>query len=187
MCKIAYKRWLRRNTGKKTNTLDIVNVPEPPHAITVIADRYYGDSQQQLQQQIVFSDGLGRLLQASRRVEQGLAYSRSEDGTLVLDGSDVPVQVQAAERWAVTGRTEYDNKGQVIRKYQPYYLDDWRYISDDSARENAYADTHVYDPTGREIKVITAKGFERRVQYFPWFAVNEDENDTAASLDASEQ
>lgn len=32
--------------------------------------------------------------------------------------------------------TEYGNKGQVIRTYQPYYLDDWRYVADDSTRNH---------------------------------------------------
>jgi hypothetical protein len=35
-----------------------------------------------------------------------------------------------------------------------------------------------YDPLGRLVQVITAKGYLRQNQYFPWFNVGEDENDT---------
>lgn len=33
---------------------------------------------------------------------------------------------------------------------------------------------------GRLIRVVTAKGYLRRTQYYPWFVVKEDENDTEA-------
>lgn len=59
-----------------------------------------------------------------------------------------------------------------------YFLNTWEYVSDDSARQDLYADTHHYDPPGREVSVVTAKGWQRRVLYTPWFVVNEDENDT---------
>ncbi|MBT0420168.1 hypothetical protein, partial [Morganella morganii] len=77
-------------------------------------------------------------------------------------------------------RTEYDNKGHAVRTYQPYFVNDWRYVSDDSARQDLYADTHYYDPLGREHQVITTQDYQRRTLYTPWFVVSEDENDTAA-------
>ena len=80
---------------------------------------------------------------------------------------------------AVTGRTEYDNKGQPVRVYRPYFLDSWRYVDNDSARADLYTDTHFYDPVGREWQVRTATGWFRRVMFTPWFIVSEDENDTA--------
>jgi hypothetical protein len=79
---------------------------------------------------------------------------------------------------ATSGKVEYDNKGQPVRSYQPYFIDDWRYLADTAMRSCGYADTHYYDATGREAQVITAKGYLRRNGYFPWFTVAEDENDT---------
>jgi hypothetical protein len=128
---------------------------------------------------IVFSDGFGRTLQSAQRVEPGEAYLREQHGNLRV-GDNGPIVNTAKQRWAVSGQVEYDNKGLAVRVYQPYFLNDWRYTSDDSS--HTYADTHVYDPLGREIKVITAKGYLRRTQYFPWFVISEDENDTAAEV-----
>lgn len=74
-----------------------------------------------------------------------------------------------------------------MRTWLPFYLDDWRWLSDDSAREGTYADTYVYDALGRQTKVVRAAGeevdgrwvhYEQRVQVYPWFTVAEDENDT---------
>lgn len=147
----------------------------PPHVLTLTTDRYDqgdGSAEQQIRQTVSFSDGFGRELQTSVRFEAGEAWQRMGGGTLITE------TVQTSTRWAVSGRTEYDNKGQAIRTYQPYFLNSWQWVKDDSARTDLYADTHYFDPLGREREVVTAKGYLRRTLYTPWFIVSEDENDT---------
>lgn len=151
----------------------------PPHVVTLTTDRYDSDNSQQIRQQVTFSDGFGRLLQAAVRQVDGEAWQRADNGSLVAGTNGVPATAATTSRWAVTGRTEYDNKGQPVRAYQPYFLNSWKYVSDDSARQDLYADIHFYDPVGREYQVQTAKGWLRRNFYTPWFVINEDENDTA--------
>ncbi|WP_240528425.1 toxin TcdB middle/C-terminal domain-containing protein [Kosakonia sacchari] len=152
------------------------NTKQPPHVLVLTTDRYdrgEGSGEQQIRQTVVFSDGFGRELQTSVRFEAGEAWQRAGDGTLITE------MAQTSNRWAVSGRTEYDNKGQAIRTYQPYFLNSWQWVKDDSAREDLYADSHYYDPLGREREVFTAKGYLRRTLYTPWFVVSEDENDLA--------
>jgi len=151
----------------------------PPHVVTLTTDRYDSDNAQQIRQQVAFSDGFGRVLQVATRQADGEAWQRAEEGSLVTGADGAPGTAETTFRWAVTGRTEYDNKGQPVRTYQPYFLNSWKYVSDDSARQDLYADTHCYDPSGREWQVITAKGWLRRTLFTPWFVVSEDENDTA--------
>lgn len=150
----------------------------PPHVVSLSTDLYDSDSEQQIRQQVTFSDGFGRVLQAAVRQADGEAWQLAEDGSLVVGTDGAPAVAETTFRWAVTGRTEYDNKGQAVRTYQPYFLDDWKYVRDDSARLDLYADTHYYDPAGRKWQVKTAKGWLRRSLFMPWFVVNEDENDT---------
>ena len=150
----------------------------PPHVVTLTTDRYDSDSAQQIRQQVTFSDGFGRLLQAAVRQPDGEAWQRADNGSLVAGTDGAPATATTTSRWAVTGRAEYDNKGQPVRTYQPYFLNSWKYVSDDSARQDLYADIHFYDPVGREYQVQTAKGWLRRNLYTPWFVVSEDENDT---------
>lgn len=173
---------LSRVNGINDATVRLIQAADriPPHSVTVSADRYPNDAAQQIAASVIFSDGLGRALQTSARVESGPAYQRLDDGSLQTDGDGKPETAQAETRWAVSGRVEYDNKGQVIRQFRPYFLNDWRYANNQTVNENLYADTNVYDPLGRLVKVITAKGYERRVTFYPWFTVNEDENDTLA-------
>ncbi|HIH1547964.1 TPA: SpvB/TcaC N-terminal domain-containing protein [Salmonella enterica] len=151
----------------------------PPHVVALTADRYDGDLDQQIRQQVTFSDGFGRVLQTATRQAPGDAWQRTDGGGLVTSGDGTPQAAPTDFRWAVSGKTEYDNKGQPVRTYQPYFLNSWKYVSDDSARQDLHADIHYYDPVGREYQVQTAKGGLRRNLYTPWFVVSEDENDTA--------
>jgi len=150
----------------------------PPHVVTLSTDRYDSDNKQQIRQQVTFSDGFGRVLQVATRQENGEAWQLTENGSLVMGTDETPAVTKTAFRWGVTGRTEYDNKGQVVRTYQPYFLDSWKYVCDDRARKDLYADTHYYDPVGREWQVKTAKGWLRQTLFMPWFVVYEDENNT---------
>ncbi|TPG61558.1 SpvB/TcaC N-terminal domain-containing protein [Ewingella americana] len=180
VCALGYQRWAQSHTvpAALQTLLDSAS-RQPPHGLTITTDRYDSDPAQQLRQQILFSDGFGRALQTAVRHENGMAWQRSSSGSLVV-ANGVPAETSSDNRWVVSGRSEYDNKGLLIRSYQPYFLNDWRYVSDDSARLEMYADSHYYDPLDREYTVITAKGYQRHIHYYPWFVVSEDENDTAA-------
>ncbi|MBP4044868.1 SpvB/TcaC N-terminal domain-containing protein [Chromobacterium violaceum] len=167
----------------ETHQQALLSVPRiPPHAASLKADRYpdptyYSDGlPQQIHAGIRYGDGFGRDLQALAKDEPGEAYCRRADGELEVENGK-PVEEKTNNRWVVSGRVEYDNKGQVVRAYQPYFINDWQYVVDRSLRACGYADEHFYDPLGRERLVETAKGYQRRVRYYPWFRVSEDEND----------
>lgn len=153
----------------------------PVHSAVLTADNYPDtpdpDDAAKLRQQtaiaVGYSDGFGRALQQCALVPDGKAWHRDEDGEVDT------VEVDAAPRWAVSGRVEYDNKGQEVRSYQPYFLDSWLYVTDASMRTQGYSDTLYYDALGRNIRTVTAKGYLRRNTWYSWFTVAEDENDTA--------
>lgn len=156
---------------------DVMAARTPPHVIRVQTDRYDDDPQQQVRVQVIMHGG-GQVLQTAMLNAPGEAFVRTAEGALETGADGKPIVKHAAIRWAVTGRAEYDNKGNTVRAWHAYYLDDWRLVSGDGI----YADTHFYDALGREFKVMTAAGYERRAQAFPWFTVAEDENDTAAEV-----
>lgn len=181
---VAWQRYLRRHSADTDvqalkNWLETQNSRLPPHQLDVTTDRYDTDIKQKRRQTISFRDGMGRPLQVSVRHEDGIPeWCWTQAGLVKSDGKTPNT------RWAVSGRTEYNNKGLPVRTYQPFFLNDWRYVSDDSARKekDLYADTFFYDATGRNTQTLTAKGYLRRTQYYPWFTTSEDENDTAGEV-----
>ncbi len=151
---------------------------QPVHSVTLTADAY-PNSLQQIAVQLTHSDGFGRALQTAGLAPDGPAYVRTASGELqIQDG--VPLEAPAHPRWAIRGRIEYTPQGQAARTYQPYFVNDWQFVSPCALKACGYADTYFYDATGRETQVLTAKGSTRRHAYTAWFTVSEDENDTAA-------
>lgn len=150
---------------------------EPVHCVTMQADRLYSDSEKQVRITTVCWDGFGRQLQKKQRVAPGKALDINEDGTLKLE-NDTVQEREVNFRWRVSERIEYDNKGLVIRTYRPYFSGRHRYVKDDALRKSGLCDKHFYDPMGRLLRVINAKGDERRYAYHPWYSTTEDENDT---------
>ncbi|MGI0120395.1 SpvB/TcaC N-terminal domain-containing protein [Zooshikella sp. RANM57] len=160
----------------KSSILTIVRIPS--HAATLQPDRYPDDLGQQKRVSVVYNDGFGRVVHTSRKDEPGLAYVRTPEGELEIAGDGSLVEETSDPRWSVSGRVEYNNKGLTVRQYQPYFINDWQYVVDTAMRTQGYADTHFYDALGRAHSVINAKGYIRRLTYYPWFVVSEDENDT---------
>ena len=174
-------QWAKDNPAHPLAMLLAQSERIPVNGAVLTADNYPDtpdpdDGTKLLQQTAIvvsYTDGFGRALQQCALVPDGLAWSRESDGEVVK------TEVNAAPRWAISGRVEYDNKGQVVRSYQPYFLDSWLYVTDTSMRTQGYSDTLYYDALGRNIRTVTAKGYLRRNSWYSWFTVAEDENDTA--------
>ncbi|MBP5955354.1 toxin [Pseudomonas anatoliensis] len=154
---------------------------EPVHSVVLSADRY-PDDEVKAQIQIIKTcvDGFGRALQTQQLVDPGMAY-KVVDGSLVIEDGKY-VEVYADSRWRISERVEYNNKGLPIRQFRPYFADTHGYVNDQSLHELGYFDQLFYDPLGRPIKLINAKGDFSREAYHPWYHTSEDFNDTAESV-----
>lgn len=142
----------------------------PTHILILSADRYPDDLSQQIQAKIIFSDGFGRMIQSSQKVEPKREILENDTNN-VTEGKN-------KTRWIISERVDYDGKGAVIRGFHPIYLNDWQYVNNKSIDSSMYATNYYYDALSRQIRIINAKGYEQRNAYYPWFTVNEDENDT---------
>ncbi|NSX10420.1 toxin [Pseudomonas lini] len=129
---------------------------EPVHMAVLIADRFPDDDQKQIRITVTDLDGFGRTLQYKQKV--------------------------AEQRWRVSERVEYNNKGLPIRIYRPWFSDKHRYIDDASLRTSSHHDKQFYDPLGRLAYTRQAEqngvSCMRRYTRHPWYTVYEDENDT---------
>ena len=161
---------------------------EPVHVVTLQADRYPGDPELQIRAAIACWDGFGRSLQTKQEVEPGMAWAVDDNGELQLDENGRPREEQAARRWRVSERVEYNNKGEKVRIYRPYFASAYRYINDASIRESGYHDQQFYDAAGRPTHTVLAKKMEqgpdsalkplrREQRYRCWYTIAFDEND----------
>ncbi len=137
-----------------------------PTAMASIVASLYDPKACDLRVALSYFDGLGRPLMAKARVEEGEAFLHQR----------LPQKGHSFDRWLTSGKVLYNNKGQPVRQYHPYYIDTHRYQAD-VALNTGESDTLFYDPMGRLIKTHTAAGYLRKAEYHPWYTASYDEND----------
>jgi hypothetical protein len=161
---------------------------EPVYSVALLADRYPGDPELQVRVSIACLDGFGRTLQTKQEVEPGKSWQVDENGELRLDADGHPLEADVPRRWRVSEPVEYNNKGEKVRIYRPYFADQPRYINDRSMRQHAFHDQQFYDAAGRPTETVlakkmlqgnpaTLKPLRRAIWYWIWCNVAFDEND----------
>ncbi|MDP2311520.1 MAG: SpvB/TcaC N-terminal domain-containing protein [Pseudomonadota bacterium] len=133
-------------------------------------DRLYQD-------RYTYSDGGGNVVQEKGNAAPGEAPERDLDGNLVFIGDELQ-WADVNPRWIGTGRTVVDNKGNVIRQYEPFFSATHEYEYEDAVVEWGVSPTFRYDPLGRNIRVDMPNGTLRRIVLDPWRQESWDENDT---------
>lgn len=109
-----------------------------------------------------YSDGFGREVQRKAQAEPGP----------VVDGGAV-----VAPRWVGSGWTIYNNKGQPVRKYEPFFSATHRF---EFAKQVGVSSVLFYDPVGRPVATLNPNDTFEKVLFDPWVQTAFDVNDTAA-------
>jgi RHS repeat-associated protein len=174
------------------------SVPEPQRNQTIV--------------KIEYSDGFGRVLQTRTQAEDTL-FGDPVFGDTVLpanqsDTAGTGADVAGRQRGAAdppnvvaSGWQNYDNKGQIVEKYEPFFSTGWAYARPGDAQTGQKA-TLYYDALGRLIRTVNPDGSEQRVVYgvpgtiatpdfsnpdvyepTPWEAYTYDPDDNAGRTD----
>ncbi len=117
-------------------------------------ERHFGDDPNSpFQRTWVYSDGLGR--EVLKKVQ-------------AKPGDD------SKPRYVGSGRLVYDNKGNPVRKYEPYFSP----TPDYEVVFHGVTDVLTYDPLGRVIRTLHPNGSYTRVEFDAWKQITWDENDS---------
>ena len=145
-----------------------LTVPTPVHSVALAAETYDITGRTQFAGQ--YFDGFGREMQKTAKVAGGECYRVDPDGTITIVDSD--------DRWVVSGRVVYNNKGKPIRQYEPFFVDGWAYVDNAELNRFGVSPLIFYDPLDREIRVDTPKGFFSRTAFSTWEERLYDNDDT---------
>jgi RHS repeat-associated protein len=185
-------------TTRRVYHVNQTSVPEPQRDQTIV--------------KIEYSDGFGRVLQTRTQAEDTL-FGDPKFGDKVLpsnqsDAAGTSADVTGRQRGpadpvnvVVSGWQTYDNKGQAVEKYEPFFSTGWGYARPGDAQMGEKA-TLYYDPRGHLIRTINPDGSEQRVVYgvpgtiaapnfsnpdvyepTPWEAYTYDPDDNAGRTD----
>ncbi|MDM7952487.1 MAG: SpvB/TcaC N-terminal domain-containing protein [Cyanobium sp. CZS 25K] len=130
------------------------------------------------QESWTYFDGSGSTLLAKANAEPGEAPQRDANGALILDGAGRPVLAFTARRYVGSGRTVFDNKGNPVKQYEPYFSSTAGYEDEAELREQGVTPVLHYDPLGRLVWTDFPDGSFARVEFGPWTQVSHDRGDT---------
>jgi RHS repeat-associated protein len=113
-----------------------------------------------IQRRFSYSDGFGREIQ-----RKGQAAA----GPVTEDGPDVP------HRWIGSGWTVFNNKGQPVRRYEPFFTASAGF---EFARAEGVSPVLFYDPPGRVVATLNPDASYAKTTFDPWYQDAWDAADT---------
>ncbi len=131
-----------------------------------------------VQHAFLYVDGLGREVVTKIQAEPGLAPERDPDTDELVIVDDKIQMIHTDPRWVGTGRTIYDNKGNPIKKYEPFFSDRHTYEDEEDLVNWGVTPILRYDPLERLIRTDNPNGTFSKVDFTAWQQLIWDENDT---------
>ncbi len=113
-----------------------------------------GGNNCRIQHDFTYSDGFGREIQTKTLAEP-------EEGKTDL-------------RWIASGSAEYNNKGNQVRKFEPFFSDSHGF----KIEQHGVSTVLFYDPLERVITTLHPNGTYEKVLFNPWYQESWDSNDT---------
>jgi RHS repeat-associated protein len=151
-----------------------------PAFVHTFAREQHGSSNPRWQESYSYSDGLGREVMKKVQAEPGMAPQRDSSGALVRDlsGNIIFSDTAPNVRWVGTGRTVFDNKGNAIKKYEPFFDSSPVFNAEEELVEWGVTPILRYDPLNRLIRTDHPNGTFSKVEFDSWQQLTFDENDT---------
>jgi len=180
------KQWLFGSQGEGDTSgsptlayeyaLDNWTANNEPMFVHVSAKTEHGAACESFLHAYEYTGGLGQSI---------LVKTTAEDGPAVqLDESGEPQTVQnCTTRFVATGRIVYNNKGKVIRQYEPWFSTNSGYEAEDELMEYGVTPVMHYDPAGRLIQTDFPDGTTSKVEFNAWEQKNYDQNDCDSNSD----
>jgi len=146
------------------------NNQKPNYAHTFVREKH-GAANPRWQESYAYSDGGGSVIMTKVQAEPGKAL-RWNTVTKQLD------EIDANPRWIGNGRTIFNNKGNPVKQFEPYFSTTSEYENEDALVETGITPVLYYDAVGRNIRTEFPNGTFTKVEFDAWFSKSYDLNDT---------
>jgi RHS repeat-associated protein len=151
-----------------------------PVFVHTLAREQHGAGNPRWQESYCYSDGTGREVMTKVQAEPGPVPVLDGDGHIVRNPDGTPQTQVVTSRWVGTGRTVFDNKGNPVKKYEPFFSATFAYEDERELVEWGVTPIVRYDPLGRVIRTDFPDGTNARVVFDAWSAERWDQDDTVA-------
>jgi RHS repeat-associated protein len=120
----------------------------------------------------VYVCGAGNPAMIKTQAEPGLALQENADGTFT------EVDTTPNIRWVGNGRTIFNNKGNPVKQYEPYFSTTFEFEDAKELVERGVTPVIYYDSAGRVIQTDLPNGTFTKVAFDAWKHQTFDPNDT---------
>jgi RHS repeat-associated protein len=155
--------------------------PQPAVVYTLVRETHAADlapgEQTKMQHSFSYSDGFGREIQKKIQAEPGPVPRRDADGRIIVgaDGRPEMTTEDFSPRWVGSGWTVLNNKGNPVRKYEPFFSDTHGFEFDVRI---GVSPVLYYDPVGRAVATLHPDHTWEKVRFDAWRQETWDVNDT---------
>ena len=146
-----------------------------PNVVHTFGREQHGPANTRWVESYTYTSGSGGVAMVKQQAHPGRALQVDEDGTAV--------EVDADPRWIGNGRTILNNKGSVVKQYEPYFSVTHAYESERAVRELGVTPIAYYDALGRNVRTEYPDGTHSRVEFTPWLRRLFDAGDTVRDSD----
>lgn len=141
-----------------------------PNVVHTFTREQHGAANTRWVESYTYTNGNGGVALVKAQAQPGRA--------LQVDGDGNAVEVDADPRWIGNGRAILNNKGSVVKQYDPYFSVTHEYESERAVRELGVTPLFQYDPLGRNVRTDYPDGTHARVEFTPWLQRAFDRGDT---------
>ena len=137
----------------------VYNLEMPMAVAMIVREEHYRENpESRLLLQFTYTDGLGRTLMQKAQCEA----TDSNEG----------------KKWIGSGRTVYNNKGNPVMQYEPYFSESHLCDTPEQAAAQGVTALLYYDPLDRNYRTELPDGSFTKTQWTPWKLLAWDNNDT---------
>ncbi|PTQ98228.1 RHS repeat-associated protein [Mucilaginibacter yixingensis] len=142
-----------------------------PNYVHTYAREKHGAANPRWQESFSYADGSGGAIMTKTQTNPGIAKKWDEATKTVIN-------INANPRWMGNGRTIVNNKGNVVKRYEPYFSDNFNYETESDLVETGVTAINYYDAVGRNIRTDMPNGTFSKVEFDTWRSTAYDANDT---------
>lgn len=133
-----------------------------------------------LQLQFEYSGGGGQAVGKKVQADPGKALQAvvQPDLSVTVTETDTAALNPPQLRWIGSGRTVFNNKGNPVKQYEPYFSVTPRYEDTRELVASGLTPLMHYDALGRKVRIDMPNGTHTRVVFDAWMQSAYDQNDT---------
>ncbi|WP_444931019.1 SpvB/TcaC N-terminal domain-containing protein [Microbulbifer sp. SSSA002] len=149
----------------------------PIAVATIIREQHFQQNDNSpIQINFQYHGGLGEVVMEKSQAEPGLAkrLTMGPDNSVVIEEVDTSPHL----RWVGTGRVAVNNKGNPVKRYEPYFSTSHAYEDRRELVETGVTAIFYYDPLGREQRMQLPDGTFSKTEFSSWSHITYDPGDT---------